>query len=681
MIGPFHVTQVPADPLVLTVSNDDGTGKDVSGYTTRILRMLDGSGVAVDTSAGTVVPDTNPANIGRVSYLWPSTSLFTTPGVYRYWLELNGPGTIHDLTGVGTFSVLAVGQVELMPGVDVFAKFWGPEAPIEDSDWEAHAQGVLQQASDLLTLVSGVSAVSDPRQLRLVQYAIMDMAVLLFVMDPSESNSPYSSERIGSYCVDEITEILTSSGWKGFRDVRPGDEVLTLNPVSRLSEWQPAVSVNIFSPQTRDMLLIESRQFSSMTTLEHRWLVDRQGVMAWTKSADMLAGGVYDKVPMAAFYGNAPSDPKYSDALVEMVAWFWTEGGWSWKGRHRGVRIHQSRHVNESNCARIRAALTRLFGAPAATLRRSPAGTCCVTDCEKQTKARKYCGPHYMEFWRSGADRTDHLAWVERPIACRSAGSYSSSTDPEMAVFDLSAAASAVITDHVRFDDKSVRTEFIRNLTPSQLELFIEVSWLADGSGSKQLAQKDRSMVEQLMLACILAGRRVSLHQQKSGMWQLTATRKQEIRPYTIKKGSQYGKTASTFGVVQYGGCVWCPSTPNGTWMARRNGTVYFTGNSYSLKTKAASGTTGLFWWDQIIDSVNGDGWNYDLLVPGERVFHSPYQTWFPSERLMHASRLTIMPGTFDPITTDPSTGQMLLPFGSTSDDRWAGDPYSWPFV
>lgn len=31
---------------------------------------------------------------------------------------------------------------------------------------------------------------------------------------------------------------------------------------------------------------------------------------------------------------------------------------------------------------------------------------------------------------------------------------------------------------------------------------------------------------------------------------------------------------------VEYGGTVWCPVTEDGTWLARRRGTVYFTGNS-----------------------------------------------------------------------------------------------------
>lgn len=32
--------------------------------------------------------------------------------------------------------------------------------------------------------------------------------------------------------------------------------------------------------------------------------------------------------------------------------------------------------------------------------------------------------------------------------------------------------------------------------------------------------------------------------------------------------------------IVRYTGTIWCPTTPNGTWLARRKGTVFYTGNS-----------------------------------------------------------------------------------------------------
>lgn len=38
-----------------------------------------------------------------------------------------------------------------------------------------------------------------------------------------------------------------------------------------------------------------------------------------------------------------------------------------------------------------------------------------------------------------------------------------------------------------------------------------------------------------------------------------------------------------TLSTQDYDGIIWCPTTPNQTWLARRNGTVYFTGNSSSF--------------------------------------------------------------------------------------------------
>lgn len=86
------------------------------------------------------------------------------------------------------------------PSPTDLATFWGDEAPTSDTNWTAQATARLTEAADLFFLVTGLREVpSDPRAERLIQYAIMDMATALYVRDPSETNSPYSSERIGSY--------------------------------------------------------------------------------------------------------------------------------------------------------------------------------------------------------------------------------------------------------------------------------------------------------------------------------------------------------------------------------------------------------------------------------------------------------------------------------------------------
>ena len=48
------------------------------------------------------------------------------------------------------------------------------------------------------------------------------------------------------YCADMETEILSDSGWLNCHDLRIGDNVLTLNHETGLSEWQPVQAVNVF---------------------------------------------------------------------------------------------------------------------------------------------------------------------------------------------------------------------------------------------------------------------------------------------------------------------------------------------------------------------------------------------------------------------------------------------------
>jgi hypothetical protein len=64
--------------------------------------------------------------------------------------------------------------------------------------------------------------------------------------------------------------------------------------------------------------------------------------------------------PSARVRGSASAEPKWSDAFVELVAWFWTEG---WAGSGGQVTITQSEKANPGHCARIRAALTAGFRA------------------------------------------------------------------------------------------------------------------------------------------------------------------------------------------------------------------------------------------------------------------------------------------------------------------------------
>lgn len=368
------------------------------------------------------------------------------------------------------------------------------------------------------------------------------------------------------YCVDEMTEILTESGWKTYREVAPNDVVLTLNHSTGMAEWQQLLDIYIFPATSREMIRMEGHSHSSLTTPGHRWPVERFYRRTWTRRQKNEDGTwkatgraprtqqghertwatsetltYWDRIPIAAQCADLPTEAKWSDAFVELLAWFWTEGHIKPQSRSRlpstGVAIYQKKI---ENITRIRAALYGVFGPPVDRFPR--------TD-------------------RSPTDGVPRWREYEAPRG--------------ITVFHLSVDAGKKLVEQA--PGRVPRHEFLRSLTRAQLALYLETSLLADGDNGRtvtwqNLAQKSREAAEAFQYAAILAGRSTSLRQNKAGMWVVHLRSRTGLNPRAAASRKQ------TFSIDReiYNGSVWCPRTANGTWLARRTGSVYFTGNSYA---------------------------------------------------------------------------------------------------
>lgn len=374
------------------------------------------------------------------------------------------------------------------------------------------------------------------------------------------------------YCVDEDTEIFTEDGWKTFRQIEEGDIVLTLDHETGMSQWQPLQAVNVFPAMPRELVRMEGDSHSSLTTPQHRWPVERfsrrpgtqrqktaDGKWAPTGRAEHTHQGrervwattetltYWDRIPLSAPCATLPTEPKWTDDLVELVAWFWTEGHIKPQSHSRlpgtGVVIYQSEEKNPENVARIRGALTSLFG------------------------------PGSDSFPRAGSSSEGTPRW--REVLHRN-----------LAEFHLSVDAGRVLLDQA--PGRVPGYAFLRSLTRAQLELFMDVSLLGDGHNSRTgnariLSHEDRDAAEAFQFAATLAGRATSLRSEppttsaKYDMWKVELRRKTHFSPTAA------GARASAFTMERelYEGHIWCPTTPSGTWLARREGTVYFTGNSF----------------------------------------------------------------------------------------------------
>lgn len=424
-----------------------------------------------------------------------------------------------------------------------------------------------------------LSGIVDLVEARELSSAVTELTVIDY---KSQSKRPFNDDlRLNiQFCASEDTEILTSEGWKTYQSLQIGDLVMAINPETWVANWEPTSAVNVFDAVNQEMLQMEGKAHSSLTTLSHRWPVKHRVITGGITSrienrirlSEELTGA--DQIVCGAPVGNLPLRSNINDNEVAIVAWYWTEGH-NIKGG--SISFAQSETINPVNVLSIRDSLASLFGPPLDSIRSS-------------------IGP----------------AWRE-------------STDPDVTRFYLNRSASEQITRHMSdISNKVVSPKFITTLSKEQLQLFFDTSMAADGH-KYVITQSVKERLDSFQIVCSLLGKRSSLRKETIGGQGRYAGR--QYWSLSIKsKRPNFNPVSSVRHRVRYTGKVWCPTTPNGTWLARRNGQVWFTGNTVyyfaSLQPEFWLGydddrykgmPNGLELWEEFKDSPRKVVW-YHLL-------------------------------------------------------------------
>jgi len=364
-------------------------------------------------------------------------------------------------------------------------------------------------------------------------------------LNSSIASRMYQTLNTGNYCVTPDTEILTRSGWKTHDQLVNGEEVYTLNIDTENGEWQEIKAVNVFNYEG-EMLSMESYGHSSMSTPNHRWWVHGQIQKDYKKTHEGTwrtseSLKLFDRIPICAPMEAFPAEAKYTDELVELAAWFWMEGH-RMVGSPNRISISQSQTHNPDYCDRIRLLLEKTFG---------PEGK--VAD-----GGVWYQKNNGQEFLVSA-----HV------------------TEPLFDLFDL--GPSGVTSP------KRPNLDFLYSLTREQMVIFVDTCIKGDGhteaSGRSKLVQKDLKSVELFGLCLTMLGipsrARLDKSKEESGVWVVELLERQTTSPLAAaREASAKNRNSASVEWVPYSGLVWCPTTANGTWFARRNGKEYFTGNS-----------------------------------------------------------------------------------------------------
>jgi hypothetical protein len=341
------------------------------------------------------------------------------------------------------------------------------------------------------------------------------------------------------YCVDAETEALTKRGWVGIDDINETDTILSYS--DEFLKWS---SIKSIYRGEYDGLMhkLTNKYLDSLITPNHKIVCERGLVpIEFLLESDRV---VLMGKPIADTGIN-----NYSDKLIELVGWVTTDGNYERydSGDLKAIRIYQN---NGAKADRIRDCLNTLG-----------------------------------------------LSYSEKVSSITSAGN-------ENMCFYIHKKSISMISDIM--PDKDISMDFITSLTSNQREILINT--MVDGDGwrtgnNKQYiryTQKNKEHIELFQVLCTLSGRRSKIHKhthisfgKKAEYYNINvySTRKNKTKGDCINLhgGKRNGREHVGSGKVNhqnepttyYKGMVWCPETEYGCFIARRNGTVFLTGNTY----------------------------------------------------------------------------------------------------
>ena len=332
------------------------------------------------------------------------------------------------------------------------------------------------------------------------------------------------------YCVDQTTEALTKRGWLGINDITADDIIMSYE--DGVMKWSPIHDI-YRGDFEGDMfhLTTKGSGLDTLITPQHKIMTQRGLVkVEYLKESDSMI--------MMGEMPDAAKIKTYDDSLVELLAWIISEGCMEYSG-----------------------------------------------DLLKRIQVYQNPGPH----WDRIINCLDNLGF-----------SYSTRLSKNNVV-NISRADSKTLEPYLNGKKKNISMDFILQLTHEQLELFFET--MIDGDGWRRginasFTQKDPGRIDTMVIIAALLGKRskTSYLENKVSFGKLVSYYVTTF--YGKTKNSQKIKTVDFHGgydikenipTEYYKGKVWCPKTSYGCFLARRNGSVFLTGNTYldEMKSRA----------------------------------------------------------------------------------------------
>jgi len=325
-------------------------------------------------------------------------------------------------------------------------------------------------------------------------------------------------------CVSADTEILTDSGWKTHATIELNDLVATFNVDNQHIEYN--IIQRLFREEYNGMMYnLKNRITDQMVSPRHRIIhkkfnSDNDWVVNPIEKCCEFKSGVI--IPVGS--NGVVKDSDMSDEWIQLIAWIIADG--TYNTTHDHIILFKSPERYPEYYAQIKDIIDALeldykMYEYDAVLGNHPIRRFEFTD---QSSER------IMEFFDGGVPSRTPIKYIPRCI---------------------------------------------RDLNCGQSMLFIDTYLKADNGGKDKIISVDKQIIDGIANVCVNAGCGSTIRiKQPSGK----ISKKVQYVLRIIRHMDTY---VTDIKQVEYKGVIWCPTTENGTFIARRNGKVFATGNTH----------------------------------------------------------------------------------------------------
>jgi calcineurin-like phosphoesterase family protein len=418
--------------------------------------------------------------------------------------------------------------------------------------------------------IKGKNSLKTPIQKIIIKHGGKKICL---VHDPEFCDVNYEIN-LTAHCVTPDTEILTKEGWKKYNEIKIGKEVATYNMKKHRIEYQPLLNIIKYNYKGKLYHFSREGKIDILSTPNHRHVVfSRRTKSNHNPARIKLSYNINDSdlILLNTDKWNYPILYQFkSPAWAELIGFIIGDGYCEWnKNELKSINIHQKRGWR-----------TYIY----------------------LPKLLKKCNLLYTIKGKRSKYPTFRISYVPEQ-------------NKEFITF---------ITNNVA--NKKLN-QLLISLPKKQLKGLFKGLIASDGhcysSNFYQFYQKDYNNILFFEELCLRLGLSFATHKRKN-----SGFKPNEWYYYVnIRRNQKVQATSKKSKTINYDGLVWCPEVQNGTWVAKRNGTAFVTGNCHT-KWQIKRYRKGMSFTDCINCGV--DVWLYFPITWNE--IYQRYSQWLKEQ-------------------------------------------------